>query len=127
MLLVLAFAAFFSGYNLYENYEKESLLNSKKDRVVSISEEESYTYASGYEVIHLILEEQKRADYEELSQYYSNTSSTADLYENSCEFWISGKTALKTDTAKLDTSALYIVSYEKDTSGNIIKAHYSLK
>lgn len=125
LLLALAFTFFFSSYRQHRAYIGESLRIINEDRIVTISEENVDSYISGYELIHLILEEKKRTEEGMLSHFYSDDS--VNPYKNNSYLWVSGKMAFDMDLSQIDPAMFYVASYEKDSWGKVNKVHYTVR
>ena len=68
LLFALALTQFFVNYHSYQAYVDTSINMSQQDRVVTVLEDNPCTYVHGYDLIHLILEEQKRVGLEKLTR-----------------------------------------------------------
>ena len=123
MLFALAITVFFSSYYSYQHYV-DSSINTGRDRVVTVLEDDPCIYVPGYELIHLILEDQKRLEVENLTKDYYNIEPSP---QNSCAMWICGESVSLIDPSKVDPCSFYRVSYELDIYGNVINAYYNLK
>ncbi|MGI6049345.1 MAG: hypothetical protein ACOYEI_00735 [Acetivibrionales bacterium] len=124
LLFALALTQFFVNYHSYQAYVDTSINMSQQDRVVTVLEDNPCTYVHGYDLIHLILEEQKRVGLEKLNKEYYDVEPPL---QRGCSIWIGSEEAYLTDPSKVDLNALYTVSYEFDTHGNVVKAYYNPK
>ena len=91
---------------------------------MSISEEDPYTFIQGCELIHIILENQKRIEVEELTKDYYNIDPSS---QDSFCIWVCGHDVSLIDPSKIDPFALFKASYQLDTDGKITDIYYSLK
>ena len=94
LLFALALTQFFVNYHSYQAYVDTSINMSQQDRVVTVLEDNPCTYVHGYDLIHLILEEQKRVGLEKLNKEYYDVEPPL---QRGCSIWIGSEEAYLTD------------------------------
>lgn len=125
LLLGMAFVFFFSNYNLLQEYIEKNNKVMIEDKTVIISEGNDGYPITGVEVIHQVIDAKKRKERGGLFDLYSGSISSPHL--TPAEIWVSGENTDHIEVTEIHNASFYVVKFEKDTSGNIIRIHYTLQ